>query len=143
MAYTVKRLTLQDLDPVMLRFMADSADHLNMIYGNIYNWHNFPVKYAVEKQVVLACFSGTNPVGFLLGSLQTSIFDYDTTILKQQVLFAKHPRASVALLRYFIDFGRLNANHVITQIGEHTNLKPESLEKLGFTKVDVVYRMEV
>ena len=144
MAYIVKKIGLKDLTNVLLRFIADNGDALNSVYGNKFNWTTgFPLKYAVEKHVVLVCYRGSEPVGFLFASLQVSIFDMNKTVLRQEVLFAKHPKATVELLRYFIDFGKLRANYVITCLGKHTNFKSQSLEKLGFTKLEELYVMEV
>lgn len=143
MSYTVKKITVKDLNPTLLRFIANSSTELNEMYDFNFNWaHKFPLKYAIETQVFLICYKAETPVGMLVASLQPAFFDTSKRVLKQQTLFSKHPRATYELLRYFIDFGRLNANLVVTNIGKHTNLKPESLKKLGFTKMEEVFSLE-
>lgn len=144
MAYIVKQLAVADLTGRVLRFIADNGDMLNNVYGNRFNWTTgFPLRHAIEKHLVLVCFREDEPVGFMFGSLQSCLFDINKTVLRQEVLFAKYPKATMELLSYFIDFGRLRANYVITCIGKHTNFKPASLEKLGFTKLDELFIMEV
>ena len=144
MAYTVKQITLNDLSGILLRFIADNADKLNAIYGNKFDWaHGFPLKYCVKNHVVLVCYRDSEPIGFMLGSMNPMLFDIKKTVLRQEILYAKYPKATIELLRYFIDLGRLRANHVITCIGKHTNIKPRSLEKLGFTKMEEWFEMEV
>lgn len=144
MTYTVKQIKTTDLNGVLLRFIADNADYLNRLYGNKYNWASgFPLKHAITNHLVLVCYRGEEPVGFMFGSLRPSLFDICKTVLRQEVLFAKYPRATLALLSYFIDFGKLRANYIITCIGKHTNIKSASLQKLGFTKMQEMYSMEV
>lgn len=144
MAYKVKQIKVYDLDPVLLRFIVDNGDHLNRIYGDKFNWSTgFPLKYFISNHLFLVCYKDENPVGFMLGSLQPMIFDINRVMLRQETLFAKNPRATIALMSYFIDFGKLRANYIVTNIGKHTNFKPASLEKLGFTKLQETYSMEV
>lgn len=144
MAYTVRKLEVKDLkNALILRFIADSGDRLNRVYGDKYEWsHRFPLKYTVENHLFLMCFKGDEPVGLMVGTIQPAIFDINRTVLRQETLFGKYPKATIELLRYFIDFGKVNANLILTNIGEHTNLKPASLEKLGFTKLETLYSME-
>lgn len=144
MGYIVKQITVKDLTGVLLRFIADSGDRLNSLYGNKFNWaQGFPLKHIIEKHVFLVCYRGDEPVGFMVGTLSPMVFDISKTVLRQETLFAKYPKASVELLRYFIDLGKLRANHVIMCVGKHTNIKPRSLEKLGFTKMEELFEMEV
>jgi hypothetical protein len=144
MTCTVKQITTDDLDLVLLRFIADNADRLNNLYGGRFDWYNgFPLKHAVENHVVLVAYQDEEPVGVMFAYLGDCMFDMNKTVLRQELLFAKSPRVTVALLRYFIDFGKLRANYVIACIGKHTNFKTTSLEKLGFTKLEELYIMEV
>ena len=79
----------------------------------------------------------------MLARLYTSIFDDETKILQQDLLYARPgSRASKVLLDDFIDFGRKHADHILTTIGTETVIKGESLEKLGFSKLETTYRME-
>jgi len=143
-AYIVKQIGIKDLNGLLLRFIADNGDQLNAMYGNKFNWSTgFPLRYTIEKHVFLVCYRNQEPVGFMIATLQPMIFDITKTVLRQETLFAKYPKATYELLRYFIDLGKLRANHVITCIGAKTNIKPESLRRLGFTKLEEWYRLEV
>jgi hypothetical protein len=55
----------------------------------------------------------------------------------------KGTKAAYLLFKDFIDFGKSNANHIITMICKITNIKPESLLKLGFTEMETLYRLEI
>ena len=144
MAYIVKQITVADLDETLVQFIIDNGDALNALYGHQFNWRcGFPLKYAIEKHVVLVAYKDNTPIGFMVGSIGPTIFDIDKTVLRQEVLFAKHPKATRELLRYFIDLGRTQANYIISCIGKHTNIKPRSLENLGFAKLEELYRLEV
>ena len=144
MAYTVKQLTVSDLNLQVLEFISQAFEFVNDTYGNRYNWETgFPLKYMVENHVFLICFKGDEPVGLMLGTLTPMVFDVHKKTLAQEVLYAKYPKATYQLLRYFIDIGHLKANSIIATIGTKTNIKPTSLEKLGFVKTDELYRMEV
>ncbi len=72
-------------------------------------------------------------------------FDPDVTVLKQDLLYVipGYPKATRALLHHFIDFGKAHANECFTMLAMQTNIKPRSLEKLGFTEVETLYRLEV
>ena len=143
-AYTVKQITVKDLTGVLLRFIADTGDHLNRVYGDKFDWsHGFPLRYTIEKHIFLVCYRDQEPIGFMIGTLNPMLFDINKSMLRQETLYAKYPRATVELLRYFIDLGKVRANDVVVCIGNKTNLKPASLVKLGFTKTEEWYRLEV
>lgn len=133
----------KDLDPKLLRFLGDSADAVNHKYGGQYNWGSFPIQDFTNNHLLAVCYRGAEPVGFLAATLNTAFFDARKVVLRQQLLFSQYPKASYRLLCYLIDFGKLHANHIITCIGQETNIKPASLERLGFTELETSYRMEV
>lgn len=144
MAYTVKQIGSTDITPTLLEFIAIHATRLNEMYGNKFNWMTgFPLRHIIEKHVFLVCYKDEMPVGFMIATIQPMVFDINKTVLRQELLFGEHPKATYELLRYFIDLGKLKANHVITCIGAKTNIKPESLRRLGFTKLEELYRLEV
>lgn len=145
MTYTIKRLE-RDVVPSMQikKFIYDVAVKVNEIFGNKYNWKNFPVQDYINRNYIAICFRGDEPVGLMAGSLSPTIFDKNVIILKQNLLYAlPNTRASYHLLKDFIDFGKVHANHIITTIHLKTNIKPSSLQKLGFEKLEENYRLEI
>lgn len=143
MTYTTKRLTTEDYGETEQLYMVEAACKLNRLYGNKYDWTDFKIWEFIDKHYLSFCYRDHEPVGFLAASLFKSFFDPKCVILKQNVLYSSPgSRASLLLMKDFIDFGKQTANHVITMIGEESNIKPSSLEKLGFRKLEEIYRLE-
>lgn len=144
MNYTIKKCTLENFLSSDADFIALSADAVNKMYGNKFKWHSFPILKFVRDQHLWICYRDKSPVGFMAASLYKNFFDMDCKILKQQLLFAiPGTRAPNLLLKEFVDFGKIHANHVITMIAKETNIKPRSLERLGFSSLEELYRLEV
>lgn len=143
MAYSVKRIQMVDMTDEIICMISSAAHEMNETYDNRWDYTNFNLCNFIENHLLLMCFRGEEPVGFIAASIYFSFFDVSKTLLRQDLLYSKYPKATYMLLKSFIDFGKANANHIITGIGEHTNLKPASLERLGFTKLESLYRMEV
>jgi hypothetical protein len=145
MNYTTKVLTVEDLDDLStLAFLYESFGVVNKMYGGTYNLMNCDIPLMVDKTRFVICYRDQIPVGFMWSSLHNHTFDPKLKILKQLLLHAQPgTRAARLLLKEFIDFGKLNANYIITTIGRETNIKSKSLEKLGFSKLEESYRLEV
>jgi hypothetical protein len=127
-----------------MRFIIESCTEVNKIYGDKYKWGEFPILDFIDKHYFTVCFNDGVPVGFLAASIFKSFFDPNVIVLKQNLLFAlPKTRACYHLMKDFIDFGKSNANHIITMIGTETKINAKSLEKLGFKQLEVLYRMEV
>lgn len=148
--YTIKRLTLADIDDKnpdnykLWIFIRNAGVTLNGLYGKRYDWNNFPVPLIVKDHYFAVCFKDDEPVGLMVGTLTKSIFDQNIKILRQITQFAvPGSQAAYWLMKDFIDFGKVNANHILTNIGAKTNIKPRSLEKLGFSELETLYRMEI
>ena len=145
--YTIERITsLEQFTGELCLWLREggkkAATH---VYGSPlkmedFNWIDF-----ARHSYLSVCFKDGRPVGAMLASMFVSDFDPETRILMQDSLYVTEPgcRAAHFLLHEFIDFGKSNAKHIITVIGPHTNIKGRSLEKLGFKKTDVHYRLEV
>lgn len=142
--YTIKRIKSPDVEGDVRRFIAEGAEFANRVYGNKYDWSEFPILDFVDSHYFAMCFKRNVPVGFICGTLTRNGFDRKITTLRQTLLYAvPKTRASLLLLKDFIDFGKENAKHIITGIGTETNIKPKSLEKLGFKHLEQVFRLEV
>lgn len=144
MAYTIKRLRSKDITYGIGNYIYQAAMKVNQAHGNKFpNGSKFPIQKFADHGVLFMCFKDDEPVGFLAATIQHSFFDPHVKILYQHLLYSSPgTRASHYLIKEFIDFGKSNANHVITMIGAQTNIKSRSLEKLGFSKLEELYRME-
>lgn len=121
------------------------ADHVSILYGGKFNWRNFNFLGYARDNCVWVCKKDAKPVGVMMARLYSSVFDYQVKIFYQDLLYVKRGsgRAAHILMRQFIDFGKLNANHLISCVAPHTNIKGRSLESLGFLELETQYRMEV
>lgn len=127
----------------VIDFLRRAAIGVSRLYGDNYDWKDFDIQRYISFGRLTICEYDGVPVGFMLSRLSSSVFDKNTINLVQDLLYAKPgSRAAYWLMRDFIDFGRSNANHIITMIGRRTNIKRQSLEKLGFYKIDEMYSME-
>lgn len=109
-----------------------------------FDWRKFDILQYAKINRIMMCLRDDKPVGLMLSSLSVSQFDDDIKILNQDLLYAKSgTRAARLLLDEFIDFGRSNAQHLITMIAPLTNIKPSSLKRLGFQELETLYRLEV
>lgn len=143
--YRIKVINRSDLDD---QFLLDYFRFVGMrvakLYGDRFNWRHFPIREYVRDYRVTVCYKGNIPVGVMLVKTFPSTFDVTTTICYQDLLWAEpKTRASKMLMDDFIDFGRRNANHIVTMIGEHSNVSERRLNKLGFKKLETLYRMEI
>ena len=142
--YRVERIVSIEQVQSHASFLLKVGDEVSEMYGNKFDWENFALyKYAWTNWLVI-CKKGGKPVGLMAARLFGSIFDDKTKILYQDLLYAQPgTRAAKYLLESFIDFGKSNADHIISCIGQKSNIKPRSLEKKGFVKLEELYRIEV
>ena len=143
MAYIVKQIKSEELSISIQRFIYKSLIELKALNNYKYNVDNMPIKSIADKQLLLVCFRGEDPVGFMIGTKGNIPFDPTLTVISQLVLYSKFPKASHLLIGNFIDFGKRNANYISMCVGKFTNLKESSLKKLGFSKGDVEFFMEI
>lgn len=143
---TTRRVTTKDFneDKIVRDYLLAAAASANVQHGNKFQWINFPINYFDQHYANMA-FKDGEPVGFMLAMLTRSIFDPHTILLRQDLMWVPGSSYGVSrrLLLDFIDFGRLNAHHILTMRGAHTNIKASSLERLGFKELETLYRMEV
>lgn len=143
MKYTVKRITVEDIDADLLNFIITRADELKKLYGLDVDYrNNFWLSRAITKHFIAVCYGRTGPVGLMFASLGSSMFDNSKKVLRQELLMSDNPIATAKLISYFIDFGRSHANYVIMCKGKHTNIKHDSFLKMGFTELEKLYILE-
>ena len=146
MIYTIRQMhTLKDLQKYKSFFMRIGQELTNDdTYPEFKNFSKMNLPNYAETGRFMMSFYGEEPVGLMLSRLSRSIFDRDIVILKQDLLYAKpNTRAAHCLFHDFLDFGKNHADHIITMIAERTNVKRQSLERLGFKKMEELYRIEV
>jgi len=145
MAYTINRLVkYADFDLQTINFLVDESRKLNETYENICDPDNFNFFEYSRKNIIWVCKRNGAPIGFMMAKLYLSGFNNNVKILSQTLLYSKSPgsRASYLLMKHFIDFGKLHADYIDTTIGKYTNIKSRSLKKLGFNKLEEIYRLE-
>lgn len=141
--YTIEQIkTIDQLerDP---EFILEVGEFCNELYGGLYDWKQMKASALLQSRFMI-CYRDNAPVGLMVSRLSKSFFDPEIKVLKQILLYGRPgTRAAYLLMQDFIDFGRANADHILTMIGSETNVKRQSLEKLGFQKVEELYRIEV
>lgn len=143
MTYTTHKAT--DVSGELASFYIDEAENVSKLFGDKFNFKNFQFISYVRKNLVWVCKKDDRIVGLMMARLYGSIFDPETKILFQDLLYVKAgaPKAAYLLLKCFLDFGKSNADHIFTSTTDKTNIKGQSLERLGFKKIQEQYRLEV
>ena len=140
----VCRIKSTDLNHELEQFIVKSCKELKRIYGKTYDLSHFPFEELMDNHYFAICYGKTGPVGMMIGRLKTNIFDANVIFLTQITLYAvPGTKAAYYLMNDFIDFGKNNANYIISTINTQTNIKGRSLERLGFKETERVFRLEV
>lgn len=144
--YTVEQLTCHDKfkeDRELVEFCYLGGVRLSAAHPQ-FSWEFFPMRWYIENNRVMLCRRDGKPVGMHFSRKTYSVLDTRVTLAVQDLLYTlPNTRAAKLLMDDFIDFGKREANHIITMIGEYTNIKDRSLQKLGFTPFETLYRMEI
>lgn len=146
MRYVIERITkVEQCDFDLTNFLMESADHVSILFGAKLNWRNFNIVGYARENLLYVAKKKNQPVGVLLARLFPSIFDPQVKILYLDLLYVRPGggRTAHILMRKFIDFGKVNANHLICAVAPCTNIKGRSLEKFGFKELETQYRLEI
>lgn len=144
--YTIEQLTREDLlDEEVIHYFCDVAPTIANIFGNKFNFRNAPVVDLVNNCIFLICRRNGEIRGHMLCYLSFSPLDPEVKILRQLSFYVKPDsgRTAYHLFQKFIDIGKDRANHIITMLTSQTNIKPSTLESLGFEELETLYRMEI
>lgn len=145
--YTIERLKRpDDFSPEIKQFLLEEVPKLSKTcFGDSLDVRNCSPFMMARDGLVLFGKRNGEVRGMVVASFLDSWFDPKLTILYQQTLFVKPDsgRMLYHLFKKFIDIGRLEANHIITMLTSQTNIKPETLERMGFKELETLYRMEV
>lgn len=141
--YTIDRVT--QIDDDLALFLNQEIPKISKRFGDKFNYNYCPIGNIFKKAVILVGRRNGEVRGILVAFLTPSVFDIKTIILQQQIFYVKPDsgRTAYHLFNKFIDIGRHEANHIITMLTSETNIKSETLEKLGFKELETLYRLEV
>lgn len=140
MKHTIEQVKI--IDYKLIDFHRDALRKMNKVFGDKYNVENMDLEKYVRENRYMICLKDGEIAGIMLSRMFSSVFDPTVTILMQDLLYAETPKATSMLLKDYIDFGKGNADHILTTITPQTNIKPRSLERLGFKHMETLYRME-
>lgn len=142
--YTISTVN-QDFGPDFTEYLFDVAPKLSAMFDNKLDYRNCPVRDLIDKYIFLICRRNGVITGHMILNLFSSPLDRNVKILYQVSFHAKPDsgRTAYHLFQKFIDIGRKQANHVITMLTSQTNIKPSTLENMGFKELETLYRLEV
>lgn len=144
--YTIEQLdkcTVHNSD--VKWYLYEIGPRLSEIFGGKFNWRNTPYEQLADKCIFLICRRNGEIRGHMVCYLQPSILDPEINLLYQLSFYVKPDsgRTAYHLFQKFIDIGKDRANHIITMLTSQTNIKPSTLERMGFKEVETLYRMEI
>lgn len=144
--YTIEQLDFSTLyHSDVLAYLLEVAPKLSEMFENKLNWKNCPVDDLVDNGIFLICKRNGEIRGHMLCYVFTSPLDIKVKVLYQLSFHVKPDsgRTAYHLFQKFIDIGKDRANHIITMLTTHTNIKPSTLERMGFKELETLYRMEI
>lgn len=135
----------EELLPDLREFLIAETDRMNSMFDGMFDVSFAAVSKMLRDGVFLVCRDDGEVTGFHVSWLITSPLDINVKILQQQAFYVKENSGSTAyqLFKYFVDFGKREADHIITMLASKTNIKPASLERWGFSELETLYSMEV
>lgn len=141
--YTIERANI--LTDELRIFLECEMPKLSETFGNKFNYEMAIVKYMIERGIFFVGRRNGEIRGIHISWLFKSPLDIEVKILQQQLFYVKPESGRMAfyLFKKFIDFGKTEANHIITMLTSRTNIKSETLNNLGFEKLETLYRMEI
>lgn len=141
--YTTERLNF--FNEEIRSFFIKEGPEISKRFGFMYDYNFANYTRMVESGIFLVGRKNGEICGFHVSWLGTSSLDMRKKILQQQIFYVKPESGRMAyhLFKKFIDIGKSEANHIITMLTIHSNIKPETLRKWGFKEIETVYRMEI
>ena len=141
--YRIERL--REPTEELLEFIKREAPELNKRFGSKFNFENVNLKLMTEKGLFLVCKRDGEIRGWLIAFMNASPFDTNVKILQQQSLFVipDSGRTAYHLFKNFIDIGKEEADHIITMLTSQTNIKPSTLNSMGFKELETLYCLEI
>lgn len=144
--YTIDTLSrFEDFTKEVEDFFKEEAPKISKLFDNKLDYKNCPIYRLAQECIFLVCRRNGEIRGYLICYIFNSPLDPKVKILYQLSFYVKPDsgRTAYHLFQKFIDIGRHQANHIITMLTSHTNIKPSTLENLGFKELETLYRMEI
>ena len=143
--YTIERAEYNEYDGELVRYILEMSPQLSELFGGALDFRATDYKYLLTECNFMVCKKDGKIVGHLISHLGGTPLDKNIKILRA-ISFHVRPnnsRAAYLLFNNFIDIGKDQANHIITALTSHSNIKPQTLEKYGFKELETLYRMEI
>lgn len=136
---------LEDFTPMVIHYIISEGPKISELFDNKLNWENTPVIKLADKFHFYICKRNGEITGHFIAALTFSPLDPTVKVFRQWALYAKPDsgRTAYHLFQKFIDIGKKEANHIITMLTSRTNIKPSTLENMGFKELETLYRMEI
>jgi hypothetical protein len=145
--YTIEQIkeSHYTLPQDFINYLYEEAPKISAMFDNKLDYRNCPVRKLVNDCIFLVCRRDGEIRGHMICNLFTSPLDSKVKILYQLSFYVKPDsgRTAYHLFQKFIDIGKDRANHIITMLTSHTNIKPSTLENMGFKELETLYRMEI
>ena len=146
MIYTIERLKCkEDFTEDVKKFWNEEAPKIGKLFDDKLDYRNCKPILLAERGVFFICRRDGEITGQHISSLSLCPLDLGKTLLHQMHFYAKPDsgRTAYHLFKEFLDFGKLNADHIITMLTSQTNIKSSTLERMGFEELETLYRLEV
>jgi len=142
-AYTIERHNVPTKE--LEDFVRAEGPELYKRFGQTFSFDSMDLKVMMDRGLFLVCKRNGEIRGWMIAFLTKSPLDTNIKILQQQSFFVipDSGRTAYHLFKKFIDIGKEEADHIITMLTSQTNIKPETLNKLGFKELETLYRLEV
>lgn len=146
-SYTIDRVTLATphLFVDVGVYIYQVAPEIAKMYGDKFDWRNADLLTLIRDYIFLVCKRDGEIRGHMICFLTTNALDPKVKILRQLMFYVKPDsgRTAYYLFHKFIDIGKNQADHIITMLTSHTNIKPNTLKNLGFEELETLYRLEI
>ena len=145
MDYTIERLEKpEDFTEDVWKFLNEEMPNIGKLFDNKLNHKNCKPIDIAGKCLFLICKRDGEISGQHISYMTRSMLDPDKLILQQMHFYVKPDsgRTAYHLFKKFIDIGKTEADHIITMLTSQTNIKPSTLEKMGFNELETLYRLE-
>lgn len=143
---TIKVERVTELTDELRSFLIAELPSIAELFDDVFDPQYAAIEHMLKNGIFFVGWKNGEIRGFHQSWLVNQhALDVRIKVLRQQIFYVKPDSYGVAeqLFQKFLDFGKLEANHIITMLTRRTNIKPETLMKKGFKEMEVLYRLEV
>lgn len=142
--YTIDRLKIP-LSEDEIEYLREAGPDLANMFDNVFDYKSCRLDKLINDYAFLVCRRNGKIRGHMICYIFPSPLDINVKVLYQISFYVKPDsgRAAYYLFQKFIDIGKKSANHIITMLTSQTNIKPSTLENMGFKEVETHYRLEI